>query len=132
MKDLSAIFEPRSVAIVGASANPVKWGCIIPSNILMNSFDGGIYLINPKGEEILGMEVYKNIKDVPGEVDLAIIVRPSETCLSHIEECVNKGAKSIILLSGGFSEEEIVIYSSLESTANILAKMFGRYKYLEW
>ncbi|RZN69398.1 MAG: acetyl-CoA synthetase [Candidatus Methanolliviera hydrocarbonicum] len=104
MKDLSAIFEPRSVAIVGASANPVKWGCIIPSNILMNSFDGGIYLINPKGEEILGMEVYKNIKDVPGEVDLAIIVRPSETCLSHIEECVDKGVKSIILLSGGFSE----------------------------
>ena len=121
MKDLSSIFEPRSVAIVGASANPVKWGCILPSNILTNRFDGGINLINPKGEGILGMEMYRNN-------------------VAKIIELMKKYEKPVIPVTTvadqraiqRFSEEEIVIYSSLESTANILAKMFGRYKYLEW
>lgn len=103
-RDLSPIFEPRSVALIGASNNPLKWGWVILSNILSHGYTGSVYPINPKEDNILGLKTYKNILQVPEEVDLAIVVRPAQDTPRHIKECVEKGVKSAIVLAGGFRE----------------------------
>ncbi|WXG39568.1 MAG: CoA-binding protein [Candidatus Freyarchaeum deiterrae] len=103
-RDLSPIFEPKSVALIGASNNPLKWGWVILSNILSHGYGGSVYPINPKEDKILGLKTYPNILQVPEEVDLAIVVRPAEDTPQHIKECVEKGVKSAIVLAGGFRE----------------------------
>ena len=103
-RDLSPIFEPKSVVLIGASNNPLKWGWVILSNILSHGYIGSVYPINPKEDNILGLKTYKTVFQVPEEVDLAIVVRPAEAVPKHIEECVEKGVKSAIVLAGGFRE----------------------------
>jgi len=103
-RDLSPIFEPKCVALIGASNNPLKWGWVILSNILSHGYAGSVHPINPREENILGLKVYKSLLSVPEEVDLAIIVRPAQSVPQHVEECVEKGVKSAIVLAGGFRE----------------------------
>ncbi|MEM2133733.1 MAG: acetate--CoA ligase family protein [Candidatus Freyarchaeota archaeon] len=103
-RDLSPIFEPKSVVLIGASNNPLKWGWVILSNILSHGYSGSVYPINPKEDNILGLKTYRTVFQVPEEVDLAIVVRPAEAVPKHIEECVEKGVKSAIVLAGGFRE----------------------------
>ena len=103
-RDLSPIFEPKCVALIGASNNPLKWGGVILSNILSHGYAGSVYPVNPREENILGLKVYKSLLSVPEEVDLAIIVRPAQSVPQHVEECVEKRVKSAIVLAGGFRE----------------------------
>jgi acyl-CoA synthetase (NDP forming) len=103
-RDLSPIFEPKSVALIGATSNPLKYGSIIVANILANGYKGKIYPINPSEENVWGLKVYSRIRDVPEEVDLVDIARPAETVPEHIEECVESNVKSAIVISGGFKE----------------------------
>ncbi|MGQ9721361.1 MAG: acetate--CoA ligase family protein [Candidatus Jordarchaeum sp.] len=103
-RDLSPIFEPKSVALIGASNNPLKWGWVILSNILSHGYIGSVYPINPKEDNILGLKTYKTIFEISEEIDLAIVVRPAESVPQHIEECVEKEVKSAIVLAGGFRE----------------------------
>jgi acyl-CoA synthetase (NDP forming) len=104
VRDLSPIFEPKCVAMIGASNNPSKYGWIIPANILANGYKGRLYLINPTEEKIWGLKVYRSLKDIPEQVDLVVISRPAETVPQHIEECVESNVKSAIVISGGFKE----------------------------
>ncbi|MEM1658809.1 MAG: CoA-binding protein [Candidatus Jordarchaeales archaeon] len=103
-RDLKPIFEPRSVAVIGASNNPTKWGCIILANIVSYGFNGKIYPVNPGEEKVLNIKAYPNIKDIKDEVDLAVIARPAETVPQHVEECVEAGVKAAIAIAGGFRE----------------------------
>ncbi len=103
-RNLKPIFEPRSLAVIGASNNPAKWGCIILANIISYGFKGKIYPVNPNEEKILGIRAYPNIVSVNDEVDLAVIARPAEAVLQHIEECVEAGVKAAIAIAGGFRE----------------------------
>nr|MDO8080505.1 CoA-binding protein [Candidatus Freyarchaeota archaeon] len=103
-RDLSPIFKPKSVALIGATSNPLKYGCIIVANILANEYKGRIYPINPSEENVWGLKVYPHISDVPEEVDLVDIARPAEAVPEHIEECVESNVKSAIVISGGFKE----------------------------
>ncbi|MFB0560369.1 MAG: acetate--CoA ligase family protein [Candidatus Lokiarchaeia archaeon] len=103
-RDLSPIFEPKSVALIGASNNPSKFGWIILANILANGYKGKIYPINPHEEKIWDLKVYRSISDVPEGVDLVDIARPAEKVSDHIEECVENNVKSAIVISGGFKE----------------------------
>jgi acyl-CoA synthetase (NDP forming) len=104
MKDLRAIFNPESMAIVGASNNPSKWGWVILANILAYGYRGRVYPVNPHEEEILGLKVYPSILDAPKIVDLAFIVRPASSVFEYLEECVERGVKAAIVLPGGFRE----------------------------
>ncbi len=101
---LNYLFEPRSVAIIGASKSMAKWGYIVPANILAGGYKGKLYPINPKEETILERPVFKSIKDVPDEIDLAVITIPAEHVTPMVRECVEKGVKTCIVISGGFSE----------------------------
>ena len=101
---LQALFRPKSVAIIGASRTPGKVGHIVAKNTIESGFEGGIYPINPRAEEILGLKCYASILDVPEAVDLAVIAIPAKHVLQAAEECGRKGVKGLIVISAGFKE----------------------------
>jgi acetyl coenzyme A synthetase (ADP forming)-like protein len=101
---LDAIFKPKSVAIIGASSTPGKVGYVLANNLLKSGYPGPVYLINIKGEDILGNKSYKTISDVTSEVELAVIAIPSQFVLEEVEECGQKGVKALIIISAGFKE----------------------------
>jgi acetyltransferase len=101
---LKAFFNPRSVAVIGASSTPGKMGNIVLDNITRYGFQGGVYPINPKGGEILGRKVYPSIGDVPGPVDLAVIVIPARFIPEVIDQCGEKGVQALVIISAGFRE----------------------------
>ncbi len=103
-EQLDHIFYPRSVAVVGASANPEKMGFMCVGNLLDAGFGGRVYPVNPAISELFGLKVYPSLAAIPGEVDLAMVVIPAELALSAIEECAAKGVRGAILISGGFGE----------------------------
>ncbi|MEE9400210.1 MAG: acetate--CoA ligase family protein, partial [Dehalococcoidales bacterium] len=103
-KDLAQFFEPGSVAVVGASATPGKAGYVVIRNILANDYTGKLYLVNPKGGELMGMPVYPSIADLPQGVEQAIIMTPARTTIQAVRDCAAKGIKSVVLAAGGFSE----------------------------
>lgn len=104
MKSLDYFFNPKSVAIIGASHNPEKLGYVILSNFVNDPFKRKIYPINPKTIPILGLRVYKSILDVKDDIDLVIIVVPARIVPKILKECVKKKVKAIIIISAGFSE----------------------------
>ncbi len=101
---LEAFFEPKSVAVIGASRNPTKLGYGILKNILESGFQGAIYPVNPKADEILDLPAYASVLDVPDPIDLAVIVVPDRFVLDVMEECGKKGVKGVIIISAGFRE----------------------------
>ncbi|MEJ5378472.1 MAG: CoA-binding protein [bacterium] len=101
---LRLFFEPRSVAIVGASATPHKPGNDVIKNILSNQYDGKLYLVNPKGEEILGLRTHRSIAELPQGIDLAVVILPAKANPQAVRECAAKGIRAIVLAAGGFSE----------------------------
>ena len=102
--DFEKFFEPKSVVVVGASSAPHKPGNDVIRNILANGYSGKLYLVNPKGEEILGMKAFSSIGELPGGIDLAVIILPARLNPEAIRECAGKGIKAIVLAAGGFSE----------------------------
>lgn len=98
------LFNPRRMAVIGASANFGKWGHIIPANILRGGYKGELYLVNPKGGEIHGMPVYRRVDEIGKEIDLAMITVPAEKVEPILEDCGKAGVKAVIVISGGFSE----------------------------
>ncbi len=101
---LRAFFEPKSVAVIGASRNPRKIGHIIVSQMLKAGFSGKLFPVNPKATQILGLKAYPSILDVPERVDLAIISIPAHYTIQAIEDCGKKGVAAVVIISGGFSE----------------------------
>jgi acetyltransferase len=98
-----AAFNPRSIALVGASAKSGKLGHILMRNLL-EGYPGELYPINPGETEIMGHRVYPKLQDVPRQVDLAVIALPTEACVEAMRDCANAGAKAALVLSGGFAE----------------------------
>lgn len=104
VKHLDSLLEPQSVAVVGASANADKIGYKILKNIVDAGFKGNIYPINPKADEILGRKAYPSVKDVPGDVDVAVIVVPAAAVPQVIEESAREGVKGAVVISSGFRD----------------------------
>ncbi len=101
---LDMFFSPKSVAVIGASKDPSKVGHIALKNIVEGGFEGVIYAINPKETEILGKPCFASIKDVPGEVELGVVVVPAKFVLDVVKECAEKKLKGLIIISAGFKE----------------------------
>ncbi len=103
---LDPFFRPRSVAVVGASADPSKLGHAVLHNVLTHGFPGPVYPINPKADKILGQQCYPSVVAVPGngEPDLAVIVVPSKAVAAVLEECGQKGVRGVIVITAGFRE----------------------------
>ena len=101
---LDALFKPKAVAVVGASAKELNVGNRIIKNLVDFGFKGAIYPINPKVDEIRGVKAYKSILDVPTDVDVVHLPIPAASVPPVIEQCGQKGVKFVILNGGGFSE----------------------------
>jgi len=100
---LDPLFRPKSIAVVGASRNREKIGNIILRNLIA-TYRGKIYPVNNKAEEIEGMKSYKTLKEIPGDVDLAIISVPRQFAVEVMEDAVEKGVKASIVITSGFRE----------------------------
>ena len=101
---LEAFFNPRSVAVIGASRSKEKLGHGVLANLIEYGYPGQIYPINPKADEILGLKCYPSVLDVPGPIDLAIVVIPAQFVAAVLEECGQKGVKGVVIISAGFRE----------------------------
>ena len=103
IQHLDYLFNPRSVAVIGASSTPGKWGCDI-LNLLLTGGERKVYPINKNRAEVLGVKAYPGVAEVPGPVDFAVITVSSEALPAAMEDCVRKGVKTALIISGGFAE----------------------------
>ncbi len=101
---LNAIFEPKSVAVIGATEKAGSVGRTILWNLISNPFGGTVFPINAKRASVLGIKAYPNLTALPEQVDLAVIVTPAATVPGIITECVEAGVKGAIIISAGFKE----------------------------
>ena len=89
------LFNPKSVAIIGASQKALSIGNVITKNLLKYEYKGAIYPINPNADEILGVKAYPSILNVPGDIDLAHMVIPAKFAPGAMDECGKKGVKFV-------------------------------------
>ena len=102
--ELKPLFEPESIAVIGASNSPVKWGNWMVTRPISSGFRGQIYPINPKDKEVFGLKAYPSVLKVPDPIDLAIITIPASLVPNAMRECVTKGIKAAVIISAGFAE----------------------------
>ena len=101
---MKELFKPKSIAVVGASREPGKVGHAVVKNIIDSGYRGEVYPINPRADKILGLTTYKSVLEVPGDIDLAVVVVPAQAVLDVVEECGKKGVKYTVVISAGFKE----------------------------
>ncbi|HEY3310107.1 MAG TPA: CoA-binding protein, partial [Anaerolineales bacterium] len=101
---LQSIFSPKNVAVIGATEKEGSVGRTILWNLISSPFGGAVFPINPKRPSLLGIKAYPTIKDVPDQVDLAVIVTPSASIPGIVAECAEAGVKGAIVISAGFKE----------------------------
>jgi acetyltransferase len=123
-KKLDPIFEPQSVAILGASTEPKALGRQILENLLNYRFRGRVYPVNPKTRELLGLRCFPSVSDIPDPIDLGVVVVPRAQTLAVVEECGRKGVRGLVVITAGFREtgEE---GAALESQLAALAQQYG-------
>ncbi len=97
-------FNPETVAIVGASRNPMKFGSIILTNLFNLGYEGKIFPVNRRGEEIAGLKTYTSVKEIPDPVELAILAIPASATVAALKDCAQKGVRGVVIISSGFSE----------------------------
>ena len=101
---LARLFDPRGVAVIGASETPGKYGYLILETLIKEKYGGRIYPINPKGGSLLGHRFLKSLDEADGEIDVALIVRPADRIMPPLEEVGRRGVKFAIVYAAGFSE----------------------------
>jgi acetyl coenzyme A synthetase (ADP forming)-like protein len=104
VEQLRHLFEPSSIAVIGASRTPGKIGYEALKNVMVWGYKGKVYAVNPNADEVLGLRCYRSIKDIKEHIDLALIVVPAELVASAIEECGQKGVCCAVVISSGFKE----------------------------
>lgn len=122
IETLDSLFQPRSIAIVGASNTEGKIGHSVVHNLIESKYTGAIYPINPNDPEIQGLKAYKSVLDVAGEIEAAVLTVPAKITKNVIDECGKKGVKSLIIITSGFSE---VGERELEEEIVALAHSYG-------
>lgn len=100
----TSLFEPRAIAFIGASANPAKWGFNILHHLIRGEYAGNIYPVNPQGGSWFGRPIYQRLSDVPGPVDLAVIVVPKENVPHTLRECIAAHIPAAVVITAGFGE----------------------------
>jgi len=102
---MSFFFNPKKIAIIGATAHPRKFGNVVTENILMNKDrEYEIFLVSLKKQKINGLDTYQSILDIPGDIDVAIILVPARAVEEVVDNCIKKPVKGIIIVTGGFGE----------------------------
>jgi len=133
-QDIKYLFEPRSIAVIGASGDEKKIGYSVLKNIISGGYKGKIIPVNPRGGEILGIKSFRNIEEAPGEIDVAAIVVPAGLVFDAVKSCAAKGVKFVMIITSGFSEigntteeREIADYATQHGVRVLGPNMFGIY-----
>ncbi len=103
---MKAFFEPRTVAIIGASQNPDKVGYKILSNLKRAGYTGTIVPVNPSADSILDVKCYKSLNDFSGNIEQVVIVVPRKAVMDSVKQSISKGAKAITVITAGFKEQD--------------------------
>jgi len=101
---MSRIMQPKALAVIGASAEDGKIGNSVMKNLINGGYKGKIYPVHPKAAEILGHKAYKSVKDIPGEVDVAVFAIPAKFVAGALAECGEKKIPGAVLIPSGFAE----------------------------
>ena len=101
---IDALFNPKTVALVGATEKLGSVGRTILWNLISSPFGATIYAVNPKRDNVLGIKAYPSVSDIPEQVDLAILVTPAASIPGLVQECVDSGVRGAIIISAGFKE----------------------------
>ncbi len=101
---LGSCFYPESIAFVGASSVPGKWGHMLSTNTLSRNYKGKVYLVNPKGGKIIGLKAYQKLTDIEGDIDLVVVTIPAEKVVDLIPALVEKKVRGMLLITSGFKE----------------------------
>jgi acetate---CoA ligase (ADP-forming) len=104
MNDIEHIMSPKSIAVVGASNRPGSLGLAVFRNLIDASYQGILYPVNPKARSIQGVKAYKTLTEIPDEVEMAVLIVPSDHVEGVIEESAKKGVKGAIVITAGFKE----------------------------
>lgn len=123
MNLLEGTFHPRSVAVIGASRDPLKAGGLCVQSLLQCGYQGPIYPVNPNCDEIFGLKTYPSIATVPPPVDLAIIVVPAPAVKEALLACGQAGVKGVVIITSGFKETERG--NEMEEEISRVADQFG-------
>ena len=102
--NMAAVYRPRSIAVVGASNDPTKWGGTILVNLLSGGYAGALYPVTPQGESVLGLRAYPSVTSLPEVPDMALVAVPVKAVKGVVEECGRKGVKALVMITAGFSE----------------------------
>lgn len=131
---IRCLFEPRSIAVIGASRDRGKIGSAVLRNILSGGYAGRILPVNPSGGDIEGLTVYPGMSDIDGDVDLAIVTIPAKFVFDAVRQCADRGVKYAIVITSGFSEvgnreeeNRIIAYANSRGTRIVGPNVFGLY-----
>ncbi len=137
---LEILFNPKSIAIVGASRNPSTPNYNLLANLVRLKFPGRLYPVNPNVQEIDGMKAYPSLKSIEGEIDMVVSSVPAAATLDVIKDCVEKRVKVVVIVSGGFSEvgrdgrkaqEEIALLLKTSGNQGNRTQLFKPNQYFE-
>ncbi len=103
-RSVMRLLRPRSIAVIGASRRAGTVGHALFSNLLRHGFDGPVYPVNPKAQHVGSVKAWATVLDVPGEVDLAVIVAPADQVPEIVEQCAAKRVYGLVVVSSGFAE----------------------------
>lgn len=102
--DLDKLFNPKSIAVIGASNRKGSVGYILLKNITSSEFEGVVYPINIKAEAVQGIKAYPTVADIPGSIDCAVIAVPAKAVPDTIRQCGEKGVGGAVVITAGFKE----------------------------
>ncbi len=131
---IKSLFEPRSIAVIGASPEKSKIGHKVVSNILHGGYKGKVYPVNPQAGEVLGLKAYRSVEEIPDAVDAASIVIPAKFVFDAVKSCARKDIRYLMIISSGFSEignseeeRNIVAYARSHGMRVLGPNIFGIY-----
>lgn len=125
LQEFEAIFNPKSVAVIGASDDPAKLGYHVIKSLVAGGFPGKIFPINPGRKEVFGLRAFSSPDLVPEKIDLAIVVLPAKLVPEVLEACGRKGIKGAVLIAGGFKEIEDKSGEKMQEEITQLANRAG-------
>ncbi|MEW6615982.1 MAG: CoA-binding protein [Thermodesulfobacteriota bacterium] len=106
LEEMRCFMEPESIALIGVSRNTDSNSFNVLKNLIDYGFQGKIYPINPKADEILGFKAYTDIRNIPENIDMAVIITPRDTVPDRVKECAEKGVPALIIIAQGFADSD--------------------------
>lgn len=125
IRNLEHAVHPKSVAVIGASSREGSVGRVVINNIIAGGFEGDIWPVNPKYEEVAGRRCFSSVKDIPGVPDLAVIVTPPQTVPDLIRELGEKGTRAAVVITAGLTDASGLRQKMLDAAKPFLFRIIG-------